>query len=38
MTVEKLSGAPVHALLADGTTVRIRPATPHDHEQLLGLY
>jgi len=29
---------PVHALLADGTTVRIRPATPADRDQLEGLY
>ncbi|MCL8017394.1 GNAT family N-acetyltransferase [Streptomyces sp. AS02] len=28
----------VHALLADGTTVCIRPVVPGDHEQLEGLY
>ncbi|MFF8670057.1 GNAT family N-acetyltransferase [Streptomyces sp. NPDC015242] len=28
----------VHALLADGTTVCIRPAVPGDHEQVEGLY
>ncbi|MBD0422724.1 GNAT family N-acetyltransferase [Streptomyces sp. TRM S81-3] len=28
----------VHALLADGTTVRIRPVVPEDREQLHGLY
>jgi GNAT superfamily N-acetyltransferase len=38
MTVDKPSGPPVHALLADGTTVRIRPVTAHDREQLRGLY
>lgn len=30
--------APVHALLADGTTVRIRPAGPADHEEVQRLY
>ncbi|MER6623961.1 GNAT family N-acetyltransferase [Streptomyces sp. NPDC000931] len=29
---------PVHALLADGTTVCIRPVRPGDHEQIQGLY
>jgi GNAT superfamily N-acetyltransferase len=29
---------PVHALLADGTTVCIRPVVPGDHDQLEGLY
>jgi acyl-CoA synthetase (NDP forming)/GNAT superfamily N-acetyltransferase len=38
MTDDRASGPPVHALLADGTTVRIRPVTAHDHEQLQGLY
>ncbi|BET46015.1 bifunctional GNAT family N-acetyltransferase/acetate--CoA ligase family protein [Kitasatospora aureofaciens] len=28
----------VHALLTDGTTVRIRPVEPRDHDQLEGLY
>ena len=28
----------VHALLADGTTVCIRPVTPADHDQVRGLY
>ncbi|UFR06268.1 GNAT family N-acetyltransferase [Streptomyces sp. Go40/10] len=30
--------APVHALLADGTTVRIRRAGPEDHDAVLALY
>ncbi|MFF6995516.1 GNAT family N-acetyltransferase [Streptomyces sp. NPDC008313] len=30
--------SPVHALLADGTTVRIRGVAPGDHDQLEGLY
>ncbi|MFF9000480.1 GNAT family N-acetyltransferase [Streptomyces achromogenes] len=29
---------PVHALLADGTTVCIRPVSPADHDQVQGLY
>lgn len=29
---------PVHALLADGSTVCIRPVRPGDHEQIEGLY
>ncbi|MET7380605.1 GNAT family N-acetyltransferase [Streptomyces sp. NPDC005526] len=29
---------PVHALLTDGTTVRIRRAVPGDHDQVLRLY
>ncbi|MEV6291427.1 GNAT family N-acetyltransferase [Streptomyces sp. NPDC051896] len=33
-----LNRPPVHALLADGTTVCIRPATPADHDQVQGLY
>ncbi|MZG15166.1 hypothetical protein GTY44_16995, partial [Streptomyces sp. SID5914] len=28
----------VHALLTDGTTVRLRPVEPRDHDQLEGLY
>jgi acyl-CoA synthetase (NDP forming)/GNAT superfamily N-acetyltransferase len=32
------SRPPVHALLADGTTVRIRAVEPHDHAQVQGLY
>ncbi|MFJ9535929.1 GNAT family N-acetyltransferase [Streptomyces sp. NPDC101225] len=38
MTDDKPSGPPVHALLADGTTVCIRPVAPGDHGQLQGLY
>ncbi|MFE7172913.1 GNAT family N-acetyltransferase [Streptomyces sp. NPDC057616] len=38
MTDDKPSGPPVHALLADGTTVSIRPVVPGDHGQLQGLY
>ncbi len=38
MTHETLSRPTVHALLADGTTVRIRPVRPGDHDQLHGLY
>ncbi|WP_330281100.1 bifunctional acetate--CoA ligase family protein/GNAT family N-acetyltransferase [Streptomyces sp. NBC_00588] len=38
MTDDKRSGPPVHALLADGTTVCIRPVAAGDHEQLQGLY
>ncbi|MGY6022691.1 bifunctional acetate--CoA ligase family protein/GNAT family N-acetyltransferase [Streptomyces spinosirectus] len=38
MTDDKPSGPSVHALLADGTTVCIRPVTPGDHVQLQGLY
>lgn len=30
--------SPAHALLADGTTVCIRPVAPADHDQLEGLY
>ncbi|MGW0080330.1 bifunctional acetate--CoA ligase family protein/GNAT family N-acetyltransferase [Streptomyces sp. NPDC003393] len=30
--------APVHALLTDGTTVRIRRSTPDDHAEVLRLY
>lgn len=38
MTDDVLSRPTVHALLADGTTVCIRPVTPGDHDQLQGLY
>ncbi|MEU2776367.1 GNAT family N-acetyltransferase [Streptomyces sp. NPDC007162] len=38
MTDDLLSRPPVHALLADGTTVCIRPAAPGDHDQLEGFY
>lgn len=38
MTDDLLSRPGVHALLADGTTVRIRPVLPGDHDQLEGLY
>ncbi|MFJ9717092.1 GNAT family N-acetyltransferase [Streptomyces sp. NPDC101213] len=38
MTDDLLSRPAVHALLADGTTVRIRPVLPGDHDQLEGLY
>ncbi|GAA0311313.1 GNAT family N-acetyltransferase [Streptomyces turgidiscabies] len=38
MTHDVLSRPPVHALLSDGTTVRIRPVAPGDHDQLQGLY
>ncbi|MGW1555612.1 bifunctional acetate--CoA ligase family protein/GNAT family N-acetyltransferase [Streptomyces sp. NPDC002144] len=38
MTDDTTSGPRVHALLADGTTVRIRPVAPADHDQLQGLY
>ncbi|EKX69161.1 hypothetical protein Sipo8835_18440 [Streptomyces ipomoeae] len=38
MTDDALSRPTVHALLADGTTVRIRPVAPGDHEQVRGLY
>ena len=37
-TDDTLSRPPVHALLADGTTVCIRPVAPGDREQVLGLY
>ncbi|MFF8925902.1 GNAT family N-acetyltransferase [Streptomyces longwoodensis] len=33
-----LNRPPVHALLADGTTVCIRPVTQADHDQVQGLY
>ncbi|MFF3886007.1 GNAT family N-acetyltransferase [Streptomyces sp. NPDC001914] len=38
MTDDLLDRPTVHALLADGTTVRVRPARPADHEQLQGFY
>ncbi|MCX4741179.1 bifunctional acetate--CoA ligase family protein/GNAT family N-acetyltransferase [Streptomyces antibioticus] len=38
MTDDLLDRPTVHALLADGTTVRIRPARPGDHRQVRGFY
>ncbi|SFE27496.1 bifunctional acetate--CoA ligase family protein/GNAT family N-acetyltransferase [Streptomyces mirabilis] len=38
MTDDALSHPTVHALLADGTTVCIRPVVAGDHDQLEGLY
>ncbi|MDQ1034470.1 acyl-CoA synthetase (NDP forming)/GNAT superfamily N-acetyltransferase [Streptomyces sp. V3I8] len=38
MTDDVLSRPTVHALLADGTTVCIRPVVRGDHDQLRGLY
>ncbi|MFM9629229.1 MULTISPECIES: bifunctional acetate--CoA ligase family protein/GNAT family N-acetyltransferase [Streptomyces] len=38
MTDDVLSRPGVHALLADGTTVSIRPVLAGDHDQLEGLY
>ncbi|MFI9833298.1 GNAT family N-acetyltransferase [Streptomyces sp. NPDC051913] len=38
MTDDALGRPPVHALLADGSTVRIRPVRRDDHDQLQGLY
>ncbi|MFI2435908.1 GNAT family N-acetyltransferase [Streptomyces sp. NPDC018693] len=38
MSVDPLTRPPVHALLADGTTVCIRAVRPGDHEQLRGFY
>ncbi|MEU3980847.1 GNAT family N-acetyltransferase [Streptomyces sp. NPDC026672] len=38
MTDRTLDRPPVHALLADGTTVGIRPVRPGDHDRLEGLY
>ncbi|WP_019072582.1 bifunctional acetate--CoA ligase family protein/GNAT family N-acetyltransferase [Streptomyces hokutonensis] len=38
MTDDVLSRPTVHALLADGSTVCIRPVRPGDHDQLRGLY
>ncbi|MGY1577828.1 bifunctional acetate--CoA ligase family protein/GNAT family N-acetyltransferase [Streptomyces sp. MN13] len=38
MRDETITGAPVHALLMDGTTVCIRPVEPDDHAQVRALY
>ncbi|MFI9152588.1 GNAT family N-acetyltransferase [Streptomyces sp. NPDC053367] len=38
MTHDLLGPRTAHALLADGTTVCIRPVEPGDHEQVQGLY
>ncbi|WP_405905367.1 MULTISPECIES: GNAT family N-acetyltransferase [unclassified Streptomyces] len=38
MTDDERGRPTVHALLSDGTTTRIRPVGPGDHEQLQGLY
>jgi acyl-CoA synthetase (NDP forming)/GNAT superfamily N-acetyltransferase len=38
MTDDALSRPTVHALLADGTTVCIRPVRRSDHDQVQGLY
>lgn len=38
MTDDLIVTPSVHALLADGTTVCIRPVRPSDHDQLQGLY
>ncbi|MFJ5560699.1 GNAT family N-acetyltransferase [Streptomyces sp. NPDC093250] len=38
MTHDVTDRPPVHALLADGTTVCIRPVVPSDHDQVEGLY
>ncbi|KOU49237.1 bifunctional GNAT family N-acetyltransferase/acetate--CoA ligase family protein [Streptomyces sp. WM6378] len=38
MTDNEPTGRPVHALLTDGTTVRIRPAQPGDHAQVLRMF
>ncbi|MFJ2766770.1 GNAT family N-acetyltransferase [Streptomyces sp. NPDC087300] len=38
MTHDERSRPPVHALLADGTTTRIRTVDPDDRTQLQGLY
>ncbi|MFJ5778884.1 GNAT family N-acetyltransferase [Streptomyces sp. NPDC093094] len=38
MTDDLLERPPVHALLADGVTVCIRPALPDDHGRLRGFY
>ncbi|NUS27877.1 MAG: GNAT family N-acetyltransferase [Streptomyces sp.] len=38
MTDDALGRPPVHALLADGSTVRIRPVRRDDHDRLQGLY
>ncbi|MGW5613035.1 bifunctional acetate--CoA ligase family protein/GNAT family N-acetyltransferase [Streptomyces sp. NPDC003877] len=38
MTHDVTDRPPVHALLADGTTVCVRPAGPGDHARVEGLY
>ncbi|TLS45345.1 GNAT family N-acetyltransferase [Streptomyces montanus] len=38
MTDHAIGRPPVHALLADGTTVCIRSVVPGDHDQVQGLY
>ncbi|MGW4075338.1 bifunctional acetate--CoA ligase family protein/GNAT family N-acetyltransferase [Streptomyces asiaticus] len=38
MSEAVLNRPPVHALLADGTTVCIRPVTAADHDRVQGLY
>ncbi|CAL9649998.1 bifunctional acetate--CoA ligase family protein/GNAT family N-acetyltransferase [Streptomyces sp. enrichment culture] len=38
MKSDQISRTPVHALLADGITVCIRPARPADHTRVRGLY
>ncbi|MEU6054564.1 GNAT family N-acetyltransferase [Streptomyces xanthochromogenes] len=38
MTDHEPTGHPVHALLTDGTTVRIRPALSEDHAQVLRMF
>lgn len=38
MTRDVTERPPVHALLADGTTVCIRPVLPGDHDRVEGLY
>lgn len=38
MTHDVTDRPPVHSLLADGTTVCIRPVVPSDDDQLEGLY
>lgn len=38
MTDDEHGRRPVHALLADGTTVSVRPVTPRDHGRLHRLY
>ncbi|MFJ8361841.1 hypothetical protein [Streptomyces sp. NPDC093984] len=38
MTDDTLGRPQLHALLADGTTVCVRPVEPDDHERLRGFY
>ncbi|MEV5945536.1 GNAT family N-acetyltransferase [Streptomyces sp. NPDC051993] len=38
MTDNKVTARPVHALLTDGTTIRIRSAQPGDHAQVLRMF